>query len=391
MTEVLTLRATPLANEFLHASAAPQATELFPLYLVQCAACGHVQLPVVVDPDRLFSNYVYVSGTSASFVDHFRRYAHAVMHAYALRPGDLVVDIGSNDGTLLRFFKEAGMRVLGIDPAQAIAHAATAQGIETLPRFFDLGLADSVLQSHGPAALVLANNMFAHADDLRGIAQGILRLLDPQRGRFVFEVQYLIDMVEKSLFDMVYHEHLSYHSVAPLLPFFASLGMELVDVSRVPTHGGSIRVCVAPAGTAPVQASVAHVLQEEGRALEDSPFVRLKERIDTVQKQLAAFLAQARDAGWCVAGFGAPAKLTTLMYEFGIDADAIAYVVDDSPWKQGMRTPGTRIPVVSAEHLQTVPPDRIVIFAWNFAEQIAAKHPEFAGRFVVPLPDFRYL
>jgi hypothetical protein len=198
-------------------------------------------------------------------------------------------------------------------------------------------------------------------------------------------------MVEKTLFDMIYHEHLSYHGLAPLLPFFESMNMQLVDVHRVSTHGGSIRVCVAPAGKAVQQDSVMTLLKVEAEALSDNPFERLKSRIDKVQQQLAAFLQDSRKSGLRVAGFGAPAKLTTLTYQFGISGDDIAYVVDDSPWKQGLLTPGTRIPVVPAAQLQQDPPDRVLVFAWNFAEQIAAKHPEFAGRFVVPLPEFRFL
>lgn len=391
MTEVLRLAPTPLANEFLNPATPAAHSDVFPLYLVQCAECGHVQLPVIVDPGRLFSNYVYVSGTSPSFIDHFRRYAQEAIASYALKPGDLVVDIGSNDGTLLRFFKDAGMRVLGVDPAEAIAAQATANGIETLPHFFGPDLAAKILQSHGPATLVLANNMFAHADDLRSIAQGISKLLDPTRGRFVFEVQYLVDMVENSLFDMVYHEHLSYHGIAPLLPFFRSMNMQVIDVQRVATHGGSVRVCVAPANMAVQQASVMALVASEQAAMAGLPFEGLKARIDTAHQQIAAFFEEARQAGWRVAGFGAPAKLTTLMYQFGIGGKDIAYVVDDSPWKQGLLTPGTQIPVVPAAQLQSDPPDRILIFAWNFAEQIAAKHPKFAGRFVVPLPEFRFL
>jgi SAM-dependent methyltransferase len=385
LVTVLELAPTPPANEFLPADFTGEQ-EKFPLYLAQCKACGHVQLPVVVDPERLFRNYVYVSGTSPAFVAHFEAYAQACITEHGLSPGDLVVDIGSNDGTLLRAFQNAGMRVVGIDPAEAIASKATESGIETWPVFFDRKVAHSIHEQYGPAALVVANNVFAHADDLREIALGVRDLLDPARGRFVFEVQYLVDLVEKTLFDMVYHEHLSYHHLAPLVPFFNSIGMTLVDAEHVDTHGGSIRCTVAPRKNRPQSERLLGMLEIERHSLAGEPFERLRLRID-----------QARETFWYNAqsgtvGYGAPAKLTTLCHELGITGKHIEYVVDDSPWKQGLTTPGTRIPVVS-DIARRDPPEAVVIFAWNFAPQIAAKlrASGYTGRIVTPLPEFKEL
>ena len=385
---VLTLTPTPAANEFVAPDQAGLAQQEFPLYLSRCVACGHVQLPVVVSPELLFSNYVYVSGTSPSFVRHFEEYARETIERFGLQSGDLVVDIGSNDGTLLRFFQSAGMRVLGVDPAKRIAEQASASGIETVCAFFDRGTAAQIFATHGPAALVLANNVFAHADDLREIAAGVKDLLDPQRGHFVFEVQYLVDMVQKTLFDMVYHEHLSYHSIEPLIPFFESLDMSLVDVHPVGTHGGSIRVVVQPGDGMQTSERMTQCLANERAALAGDPFGAMFQRIERASQALRDALQQAKGK---VVGYGAPAKLTTLMYQFGIGADQIAYVVDDSPWKQGLLTPGTHIPVASAERLMDAGerPDCIVIFAWNFADQIISKYPQFKGSFIVPLPEFK--
>lgn len=383
---VLTLRPTPPANEFVKAGDPDQ--DKYPLYLVQCNACGHVQLPVVIDPKRLFGNYVYVSGTSPAFVDHFRKYAEKMIADHHLVPGDLVVEIGSNDGTLLKFFKDYGCRVVGVDPAEAIAARASESGIETLPCFFDRMAAHLIQAKHGAATLVLANNVFAHADDLHEITMGARNLLDPARGRFVFEVQSLLDLVKDCLFDMIYHEHLSYHTLDPLVPFFHELSMEIIDCEHVDTHGGSLRVTVTSKPGPSPRDSVAETIRQERDALHDGVFETLSQRINVAGSRLQEFI-QNLPGGQVLAGFGAPAKLTTLMHQFGLTAGDIAYVIDDSPWKQGLLTPGTRIPVVSSKYLSEDPPDRVVIFAWNFADQIAAKHPELAGKFVVPLPTYR--
>jgi SAM-dependent methyltransferase len=388
---VLELAPTPPANEFLPADFDGEQ-EKFPLYLVQCQACGHVQLPVVIDPERLFRNYVYVSGTSPSFVAHFERYAEAMIREHGLSPGDLVVDIGSNDGTLLRFFQQAGMRVVGIDPAKKIAEQATAAGIETLPTFFDRKTARAIHEQHGPAALVVANNVFAHADDLREIALGVRDLLDPMRGRFVFEVQYLVDLVERTLFDMVYHEHLSYHHLAPLVPFFDSLSMTLVDAEHVDTHGGSIRCTVAPRKNRPQSDRLTGMLKVEQAALAGEPFKRLRERIDEAGKRVIDFIWGERLADRLIDGYGAPAKLTTLCHQFGVTGGHICVVHDDSPWKQGLLTPGMRIPVVAPDFANDKP-DSVMIFAWNFADSIAKKlrASGYTGRIVTPLPEFKEL
>jgi SAM-dependent methyltransferase len=393
LTNVLELAPTPPANEFLPADFVGDQ-DTFPLYLAQCKACGHVQLPVVVDPERLFRNYVYVSGTSPSFVKHFEDYAQACISEHGLSTGDLVVDVGSNDGTLLRFFQNSGMRVVGVDPAVAIADKATAEGIDTLPQFFDRKTARDIHKVHGAASLVVANNVFAHADDLREIALGARDLLDPARGRFVFEVQYLVDLVEKTLFDMVYHEHLSYHHLAPLIPFFDSMSMTLVDAEHVDTHGGSIRCTVATRKGRPQSDRLTGMLKVEQAALVGEPFFELGRRIKYTGEKIRDFLNDCKDRGETVCGYGAPAKLTTLCHEFGITRDDIAVVIDDSPWKQGLHTPGTRIPVIGINRLEyATSPPALVTFAWNFAPQIAAKlrASGYTGRIVTPLPEFKEL
>jgi len=395
LTEVVRLAATPPANEFVRPDARDREQDLFPLTLLLCGDCGHLQLAEIVEPRRLFENYVYVSGTSSVFVAHFQRLAKSCIERFGLGAKSLIVDVGSNDGTLLKQFQALGVpNVVGVDPAIEIAKAAQAAGVPTVQAFFTPALAEEMRREHGPAALVTANNVFAHAEDLTSFAKGIDTLLDAE-GVFVFEVSYLVDVVEKLLFDTIYHEHLAYHAVGPLVRFFERLGLRLFDAERVESHGGSLRCFVTRrAASHPTAPRLEGLLAYE-RAMglfEPAVYARFKERITERGRELRANLDAAKARGETVVGFGAPAKLTTLMYEFGLQARDFAFIVDDSPWKQGLLTPGLHIPVVASSALLDKKPERCVIFAWNFADAIIAKQAAYlrgGGRFIVPLPELR--
>ena len=390
LAKVLALTPTPPANAFVTADKAHEPQATYPLDVWFCRACGHVQLLDIVDPGELFSNYVYVSGTSPVFVRHFERYAQSMVAGIGLRPGDLVVDIGSNDGTLLRFFQGSGMKVLGVDPAKQIAAQATAAGIPTWPTFFNAEVSSRIRAEMGAAKCITANNVFAHIDDLAGIVKAVRSLLASD-GCFVFEVSYLADVVEKTLFDTIYHEHLSYHSVRPLVSFFARHGMELVGAERVDTHGGSLRGIAQIANGPRRFTSVQGLLDQEAQAGLDreATFVAFGQQIEKVRLELRDFLHSLKAQGKRIAGFGAPAKATTLMFHFGLGSDLIEFIVDDSPLKQGLFSPGLHIPVVGRQSIQERRPDLLLILAWNFAESIMRNHAEFrrqGGRFIVPLP-----
>ncbi len=394
MQPVVTLTPTPPANAFVPRELLDQPQPVFPLTVHFCADCHHLQLCDVVDPRHLFEHYVYVSGTSPVFVQHFERYAAHAVASLGLAPGSLVVDIGSNDGTLLKAFAARGMRVLGIDPAQEIAARASAEGVPTIADFFTPELATRIVAEHGHAALVTANNVFAHADDLAAIWRGV-QTLTTDTGVFVFEVSYLLDVVHKTLFDTVYHEHLAYHSVAPLARFFASHGGELFRAERVESHGGSLRgYAHTRAGTGARDPSVDTLIALEQAAGLDraETFLEWSKRIDDLGARLRALLRELRDGGARIAGFGAPAKATTLMYHFGLDRDAIEFIVDDSPLKQGLYTPGLHVPVLSSAALDERRPDYLLVLAWNFADTIIERqqaHRERGGRFIVPLPELK--
>ncbi|MEK7476295.1 MAG: class I SAM-dependent methyltransferase [Candidatus Coatesbacteria bacterium] len=387
LEQVLSLPPTPPANAFVK-TPAPQ--EVFPQDLFRCRACGHVQLGAVVDAEVLFGDYVYASGTSPVFVRHFQSYADEVTRRFGLGAGDRVVEIGSNDGVLLRAFREKGLDVLGIDPARKIAAAATASGVETWPDFFTEATARQVVGKYGPAALVAANNCMAHIDDLAGVVRGVHAVLAPG-GIFVMEVQYVVDMVRNGLWDMIYAEHVSYHAVGPLIPFFKRHGLGVFDVVPVPTHGGSIRVFVR--AEPPFLERPEWDLKEEAWTSAVA-FKRLRSRIDAASQRLRALLGDYKKGKAVIAGYGVPAKTTTLMYTMGLSSASIDYLVDDSPLKIGLRSPGLHIPVLAPSALLERPPQAVVIFAWNFAESIAKKIRDlFAARglkapdLIVPLPD----
>lgn len=391
LTEVFKLAPTPPANAFVPAADLATTQERFPLDVFFCEDCAHVQLLDVVDPRVLFEHYVYVSGTSPVFVKHFADYAGFVMERFKPVPGGLVLDIGSNDGTLLSFFQQAGMKVLGVDPAKEIAADATARGIETINGFFGAAMGRELAATRGRAAVITANNVFAHIDDLSGVVEGVRALLADD-GVFVFEVSYLADVVEHTLFDTIYHEHLDYHSVKPLVCFFAAHGMELVEAVRVDSHGGSLRgIAQLKGGPRPVGESVtAAVAEEERRGLDKADTFRAYARqVDALKDELGTLLRGLKAEGKRIAGFGAPAKATTLMYHFGIGPELIDFIVDDSPLKQNLYSPGMHIPVLSSAAIAEKKPDYLLILAWNFARPIIAKSSAFrdaGGKFIIPIP-----
>lgn len=389
---VFQLAPTPPANAFVAKDKLAAAQPCFPLDVFFCEDCAHVQLLDVVDPETLFKDYVYVSGTSPVFVNHFKDYANDLLRQIQPPAASLVLDIGSNDGTLLKFFKERGMRVLGIDPAREIARRATADGIETIADFFTPDLALRIRREKGQAAIITANNVFAHIDDLLSVTAGVRQLLSKD-GVFSFEVSYLLDVYEQTLFDMTYHEHLAYHSVKPLCRFFAANGMKMVEARRTSAHGGSLRGVVQLQGAVrKAGSSVAEMIALEEAAKLDraETFIAFGAKINQKKQELGSLLRRLKKEGKTIAGFGAPAKATTLMHHFQLGPDIIDFIVDDNPLKQGLFSPGFHIPILPTSAIYERKPDYLLILAWNFAKSIIEKHHSFAtggGRFITPLPQ----
>ncbi len=391
IVKVIDLGSTPAANAFLTKKQLNKLEPIFPLQVFFCSRCGQLQLGHVVAPELLFRNYVYASSTSATFRNHFVGYAQKIYQRFKLTVNSLVVDIGSNDGILLKPFKQYGLKVLGIDPARRIARQATKEGIPTWPEFFDSQVAKKIVEKFGPAQIVTANNVFAHVDNLSELIKGI-KILLAKDGVFVIEVPYLANLIKKNLFDTIYHEHLSYFSLRPLIKLFSLQKMMVFDVERVSSHGGSIRVFTQSINS-PRQVSdrVKSLLSLEKKMglNKKLTYVKLAQIINQNRMRLKNIIDKLISQDKQIIGYGAPAKGNTLLNYFKIDKHILKYIVDDSSYKQGLFTPGTHIQVANPNRIVKDKPDYILILAWNFANEIMEKLHWFkktGGKFIIPIP-----
>lgn len=387
------LAPSPIGDAYVTADRLGELQPLFPIDQFICLDCGLAQLLDVIAPEVLYGDYIYVTASSLGLDKHFQRYADSVMDTLRPAVDSLVVDIGSNDGTLLRAFKGHGMRTLGVEPAEHIAEAATAAGVETIGRFFTPDLAREIRATHGHASVITANNVFANVDDLQSMTNGIRELLAPD-GIFVCESYYIADVVKNMVFDFIYHEHISSFAVTPLHSFFKQMGMRLIDVTRVPTKGGSLRYTVGLAEGPHVEAaSVGAMLDQERRegVCDPKTYHAFSGRIDALRDQTLNLLGGLKNSGRGIAGFGASITATTLIYHFGI-GEFLDYLVDDNRAKQGLFSPGLHLPVYPGAALEERKPDDTVILAWRYADPIIQAHTAYlsaGGRFIIPVPEVR--
>jgi len=394
LDEALRLEPTPLGDEFLPPSLLDRDQPAFPLTIRLCRACGHAQLMNVVDPDTIYVDYTYSSSVSLGLVEHFDAYAGEVLKGNGIHDG-LVVELGSNEGAMLRAFQKRGMGILGIDPARDIAARATGAGLETLPTYFTADLASRIRLERGPARIIIANNVFANIDDLADVAAGIRELLAPD-GIFVFESSYFLDVVQDLLLDTIFHEHFSYFSTRPLEAFFRLQGLELIQVQRTSPKGGSLRGTVQRAGgPRPVDPSVAALIALETRAgifgLDACRLLGL--RLENAKADLHRLLDSILAEGGSLAAYGAAVGLTTLIYHFGLGR-RLSYIVDDNPGKQGTFSPGLRLPVLEPRVLLERRPAAVVLLAWRYQDAVVRKNMAYlqqGGRFVLPLPSVALL
>ena len=394
LTRFLSLGPMPLANAFLASPEEFAAEKKYPLDVYFCEDCGLVQLCDVISPSVLFQNYIYVKATSETVAAHNEQYARTVRELLDLRAEDLVVEVASNDGSLLHCFQPFGVRTLGVEPAANIADLAREASVETVTRFFDAKLADELRDEHGAARAVIANNVLAHVDDPRDFLTGCQRLLADD-GVVLIEVPYLQDLVEQLEFDTIYHEHLCYFSAAALLRLFAAAELSVFRIDRIPLHGGSLRVYAAPRQRRPDHAEdvARYIAAENGEGLNElETYQRFARRVDDCRSRLRELLGKLHVDGRTIAGYGAPAKGTTLLNYCGVTNDVLAYTVDRSSLKVGLYTPGVHVPVLPVETLLDRQPDHLLILAWNFADEIMRQQREYqsrGGRFVLPLPEPR--
>jgi hypothetical protein len=387
----LRLGPTPLANRFLSKKQLGEPEPAYPLDVCLCKRCGLVQLGFVVPPEILFRDYVYFSSTSSTIREHFAALAAEVLANFASK-GDLVLEIASNDGVLLRNMIGSGVRTLGVEPATNIAAVANKAGVETLNDFFNSKTAQKIKSERGAAKVIIANNVFAHIPDLRDCVAGMESLLAAD-GTVIIEFPYLCDLYEKLEFDTVYHEHLSYFSLKPLMHLFSQFGMEIYDARKFPVHGGTMRIYVQKAGgghKADTGVIASFLKREESMGLySPEAYDSFAVKVGELRTGLVALLKRLKKGGSRIAIYSAPAKGNTLLNYCGIGTALADYAVDKSPAKQGLFTPGMHIPVFSLDKLHAEPPDYLLILAWNFQDEIMEQEKAFAengGHFVIPIP-----
>lgn len=391
--EVISFGDQELANGFL-----PQAEEYaeptYPLDVIVCRNCWLMTIRHTVDPDALFSHYVYVSSESDLILDQMRHIVDVAVDRFGLAPGDLVVELGSNVGIHLGMFQAAGMRVTGVDPARNLVEIANQSGVESIPDFFGPEVAGRIRSGKGPARFMLGRQCFAHIDDVHNVLDGVTTVLAPD-GVLAIEVPYLLPLLDENQFDTIFHEHLSYFSFGTLVRLFAAHGLRVVDVERAPVHGGSIVVYSSPAdaGREPSPAVAELLAVEERRGLNtERPYREFAERTTRVIDSVRTLVRELVAGGQRVAGYGAPSKGCALLQFCGLDARDLEFLSDTTALKHGKVTPGTHIPVISPLQARANPPDCYLLLAWNYAEEILRKEKAFlenGGSFIVPIPEPR--
>lgn len=387
---------SPLANSLLSADDLDRGEPSYPLHAYVCDNCLLVQLQEFAPAEHIFSDYLYFSSYSRLWLDHCRDYAAAMAKRYHLDAGSLVVEVASNDGYLLQYFKERGIGVLGVEPAANVARVAQDKGIATEVAFFGVETARRLRNAGKSADLMAANNVLAHVPDLHDFVGGFKLLLKPS-GTATFEFPHLLRLIEEKQFDTIYHEHFSYFSFLVVEKIFAGHGLRIYDVESLATHGGSLRifVCHADAPFARTGRVDDMITAERAAGLDRiGGYDGFDKSVADIKCALLDFLIEARHAGKSVVGYGAPAKGNTLLNYCGVGPELLPYTVDISPHKQGRYLPGVQIPIYAPDHIFATKPDFVLILPWNIKDEImerTAAIRQWGGRFVVPIPKLDIL
>jgi SAM-dependent methyltransferase len=388
----------PLANALLTQEQLVEPEEKFPLTLLVCLHCTLVQIAETISPEKLFSDYLYFSSFSDTVLGVAKKLSTQVIETRGLDATSLVIEIGSNDGYLLQYYKQKNIPVLGIEPAANIARIAESErGVPTVCDFFSEPLAERLREQVGGADVIHANNVLAHVPDLNGVVRGVARLLK-ETGIVIIEVPHVKEMIEHRYFDTIYHEHLCYFSLTALDSLFCRHGLFIYDVDRLPTHGGTLRIYAGHKNGKVDARSVRvdELLEEETQwgVGEPEPYLRFRGDIVVLREQLFDFLRTLKGQDKRIAAYGASAKGSTLLNYFGIGRETIDYVVDRSTVKQSFYTPGTHLRIFPPEKLVQDLPDYTLLLTWNFADEILDQQAEYrrrGGKFIVPVPELQVI
>ena len=382
---------SPLANSFIPPERTHAMEPFYPLRAHVCSQCFLVQVAEYENPEQIFSDYAYFSSFSTTWLEHAQRFAEMATDRFALGPERTVVEVASNDGYLLRYFADAGIRVLGIEPAANVAAAAEANGVPTAVRFFGRQCALDLRATH-PADLLVGNNVLAHVPDINDFVEGLALLLAPD-GVVAMEFPHLMRLIDEVQFDTIYHEHFSYLSFSTVYRVFEAHGLTLFDVEELPTHGGSLRVFARRREDAsrPVDESVGELLRREEKAGYGriETYLGFAERMKQEKRTILSFLIETKQRGGTIVGYGAPAKGNTLLNYCGVGTDFLEYTVDRNPHKQGQYLPGTRIPIRAVDAIEQTRPDYVFVLPWNLNDEVMEQMAfvrEWGGRFIVRRP-----
>ena len=393
----INLHDTPLANSFLKLKTLKNKEKFYPLKVKFCLSCSHLQLSHSVSSKILFQNYLYVTGTSPVTRKHFKIYALDLIRRIKESKKIKVLDIASNDGTFLKNFKGKKVTKLGVDPAQNLHRIAKKSGITQLPIFFNYKNSLKIKSRFGTFQIIAANNVCAHVDDLYDFVKGVKNLLS-KNGIFVFEVSYLADVISKKTLDTIYHEHVDYHSFKPLINFFKKFNLEIFDFKRVKIQGGSIRIFVSHINNRKINQKKINKLikleQNNYKLFNLKTYKKFQKEINFHKNKLKKILIDIKKRNFTIAGFGAPAKTTTLLNYYKIGKNLISFIVDDNVFKHNRFTPGTRIPIYSSQSIYKLNPDYVIILAWNYSDAIIETHKRFlksGGKFIKIFPKIKVL
>lgn len=391
LNRYLDLGATPLADRFLSAEQLNEPEKYYPLAVALCENCGLNQLTYTVDPKELYQEeYPYAMSLTKTGSDHYGSFAASVVKKFNLTQNDLVIDVGSNVGILLGGFKENGTKVLGVDPAANMAKIANERGIETIADFFVPSVAAEIKEKHGPAKIVVGTNVFAHIFDHHQFIEALQAVLD-DKGIFIFESPSFVNLVKNLEYDTIYHEHLLYLSLKPVINFFKQFDMEVFDVEAYPIHGGSFRVFISRKNNYPVSEAVEKYVKEEEAAgiYSLQTLGEFAKKVAQNRIELMSLIHKIKEEGKTIAIISTPAKGMTLLNYCRIGPEHVDFATEKSPLKIGRYTPGTRIPIVPDSELMVRKPDYAILLAWNFSNEIMKNLDEYralGGKFIIPIP-----